>query len=83
MTVGRDYLLKKPSGPSGPKLFLDTRVVPLAVNVAGGLEVALDRAAHRTGLRPAVMLAGIASLLSLAAWRMLGTRRAQVDLQRS
>ena len=44
VVIGRDYLLKKPGRPSAPKLFLDTQVVPLAVNIAGGLEVALDRA---------------------------------------
>ena len=47
MIIGRDYLLKKPAGPSAPKLFLDTQVVPLAANIAGTLEVALDRASVR------------------------------------
>jgi hypothetical protein len=37
VVIGRDYLLKKPVRPSAPKLFLDTRVVPLAVNIAGGI----------------------------------------------
>ncbi len=65
MVVGRDYMLKRPAGPSAPKLFLDTRVVPLAVDMAGGLEVALDRAAVRTGVRPAAILGGLTSMLSL------------------
>ena len=76
MVIGRDYLLEKPSGPSAPKLFLDTQVVPLAVNIAGGLEVALDRAAARTGLRPAVILTGVVGLASLALVRVLRGRRA-------
>ena len=74
LIIGRDYLLKKPSGPSAPKLFLDTQIVPLAVNVAGGLEVALDRASARTGVRPALILAGITGLLSFALFRLLRNR---------
>lgn len=74
MIIGRDYLLKKPSGPSAPKLFLDTRVVPLAVNLAGGLEVALDRASARTGVRPAVILAGVTGVLSFVLFRLLRNR---------
>lgn len=78
MAVGRDYLLKKPSGPSGPKLFLDTQVVPLAANIAGSLEVALDRAAARTGVRPALILAGATGLIGLGLIRLL-TRRDGVE----
>ncbi|MEE7450721.1 hypothetical protein MRF4_24570 [Methylobacterium radiotolerans] len=78
MAVGRDYLLKKPSGPSGPKLFLDTQVVPLAANIAGSLEVALDRAAARTGVRPALILAGATGLIGLGLIRLL-TRRDRVE----
>ncbi|MEE7494658.1 hypothetical protein [Methylobacterium oryzae] len=78
MAVGRDYLLKKPSGPSGLKLFLDTQVVPLAANIAGSLEVALDRAAARTGVRPALILAGATGLIGLGLIRLL-TRRDGVE----
>ena len=74
--IGRDYLLKKPSRPSAPKLFLDTQLVPLAVNAAGGVEVALDRASARTGLRPAVIVAGVMSLVSFGLFRWLRHRRA-------
>ena len=77
--IGRDYLLKKPSTPSPPKLFFDTQVVPLAVNAAGGLEVALDRASVRTGLRPAVIVAGLMSLMSFGLFRWLRHRRAVVE----
>lgn len=72
MTVGRDYLMKQPSRPSAPKRFLDTRIIPAAVNAAGSLEVALDRAAVRTGLRPIVILTGGAvagALAALSLWR--------------
>lgn len=72
MSVGRDYLLKKPSGPSAPKLFVDTQLVPLAVNIAGELEVALDRASTRTGVRPGVILAVVAAFISFV---MLGLMR--------
>lgn len=76
MTVGRDYLMKQPSRPSAPKLFLDTRIIPAAVNAAGSLEVALDRAAVRTGLRPSVILAGSAVAGALAVLSLWLTRNA-------
>ncbi|MCR0984267.1 hypothetical protein [Roseomonas populi] len=79
MIIGRDYLLKKPAGPSAPKLFLDTKVVPFAVNVAGGLEVALDRASVRTGIRPSVILAGVTGVLSFALLRLLRNRNRMDD----
>jgi len=72
--IGRDYMLEKPAGPSAPKLFLDTQVVPLAVNIAGGLEVALDRASMRTGIRPAIILAGVTGAVSLALYSLLRGR---------
>jgi hypothetical protein len=65
VTVGRDYMLEKPSGPSAPKLFLDTKIVPMAVNAAGSLEVALDRASARTGIRPSLILTGLVGLASI------------------
>ncbi|MCO6419163.1 hypothetical protein JYK14_23810 [Siccirubricoccus sp. KC 17139] len=74
MIVGRDYLLKKPAGPSAPKLFLDTKLVPLAANLAGSLEVALDRASARTGVRPALLLAGAAGVASYALVGLLRRR---------
>lgn len=74
VVIGRDYLLKKPGRPSAPKLFLDTQVVPLAVNIAGGLEVALDRASVRTGIRPAVILAGATGVVCFALFRLLRSR---------
>ncbi len=77
--VGRDYMLKKPSGPSAPKLFFDTQIVPLATNAAGGLEVLLDRAAVRTGVRSSVILAGVAGLTSLALFRFWRGRSAATN----
>ena len=76
MTVKRDYLLKTPAGPSAPKLFLDRRVIPLAVNLLGEVEVALERVSVRTGVRPAVILAGTAGLLSLTLFQLLRGRGA-------
>jgi hypothetical protein len=75
VVIGRDYLLKKSVGPSAPKMFLDMRVVPLAVNIAGGLEVALDRASVRTGIRPAVILTSVTGVVLLALFRLLRGRR--------
>jgi hypothetical protein len=82
MVVERDYMLKKGAGPSSPKLFLDTRVIPLVVNLAGALEVALNHASTRTGVRPSVICTGVATLGILAVLRLrrgsrsVGTRRA-------
>ena len=75
MPIGRDYLLKKPARPSAPKLFLDTQVVPLAANIAGGLEVALDRAASRLGVRPVVVLASATGIASLSVIYLMRRRR--------
>ena len=74
MAVGRDYLLKKPRRPSAPKVFVDTQIVPLAVNVAGGLEVAVDRTAGRLGVRPAAVLAGAIGLAALSCVVLLRGR---------
>lgn len=76
MTVGRDYMLRKDRGPSAPKLFLDTKIVPRLVNSAGGAEVALDRIARSTRVRPSLLLAGAAGVLSFAAYRMARQARA-------
>lgn len=75
MTVDRDYMLRKGDGPSAPKLFLDTQVVPRLVNAAGGAEVALDRAARMAGVRPSLLLAGAAGALSLVAVAAVRRRR--------
>ena len=72
--VGRGYMLDKPSGPSAPKVFFDVHVVPLAVNAAGGLEGLLVRSSARLGVRPAVVLAGVASLLSVAVFSLVRRR---------
>ena len=79
MIIGRDYLLKKPSGPSAPKFFLDTQVIPRAVNLAGGLEGVLDRASVRTGVRPAVILAGVAGFVGLSVYGLLRYRSAAAE----
>lgn len=77
MIIGRDYLLKKPEGPSAPKLFLDTRIVPLATNIASSVEVALDRASVRSGVRPSIILAGAVGAASLVAFYLLRNRSAE------
>ena len=72
MVVTRDYMLKKDSGPSAPKLFLDTKVVPAAVNMLGTMEVVLDRASARSGVRPRWVLTGV---LGLGAIGLFGVIR--------
>lgn len=71
MVVSRDYMLKQPSGPSAPKLFLDTKVIPATVNVLGAVEVALDRASTRTGVGTARLLAGAAGIGALGVGVLL------------
>ncbi len=65
------YLLEKPSGPSAAKRFLDQVVLPIAIDAAGAGEDAVQRLSQRTGLRPVVIVAGVAAgtLLLLAAAR--------------
>ena len=65
MTVGRDYMLKKTTGPSAPKFFIDTELVPRLVNAVGRGEVMLDRTAVRLGVRPSVLVAGAAGILAM------------------
>ena len=80
MAVGRDYMLKKAAGPSAPKLFLDTRVVPAVVNFLGSAEVTLDHLSVRTGVRPGVILAGAAVLGSAGMyWIVFGSRAAKTQ----
>ena len=74
MLVDRDYLLKKPSGPSAPKLFLDTRIVPAGVNTLGSVEVALNRVAARTSIRPALILAAGAGAIVYGLFRLVASR---------
>ncbi len=76
MMIDRDYLLKKPAGPSAPKFFLDTTIVPLVANLAGGFEVALDRSARRMGVRPSRILAGAMSLAALGTLCLMRRRGA-------
>lgn len=68
MTVDRDYMLKKTSGPSAPRFFIDTQLVPRLVNVIGRREVMLDRTAVRLGVRPSVLVAGAAGVLAMLAF---------------
>src|ERR1700712_2327362 len=61
--ISPDYMLEKPPGPSAAKVFLDTRVIPAAIDIAGTCEVALEQASKRTGLSVPVLLTGIGALL--------------------
>ena len=68
--VGRDYLLKKGEGPSAPKLFLDQRVIPLAIDAAGAVEGVLERVAVRVRRMPVSALVaalGSGTLVTLLA----------------
>jgi hypothetical protein len=75
MVINRDYMLKKSSRPSEARHFLHTQLVPRAVNIAGGVEVTLSRASAQTGIRPAVILAGVAAATVMAMLRFRQRRR--------
>ena len=79
MTVDRDYMLRKPPGPSATQLFVDTRIVPPVVNLLWDMEVALNRASVRTGVRPAIIVGGVAGALSLILFRLLRGSRAAAE----
>lgn len=65
--VDKAYLLEKPPGPSSPKLFLDQWVIPLAIDVLGAGEVAVERVSQRTGVRPLVVIGAVAGTCLLFA----------------
>ena len=68
--IDRDYLLKKGAGPSAPKLFLDQKVIPMAIDAAGAVEGVLERVAVRVRRRPVSALAaalGTGTLVTLLA----------------
>lgn len=79
MTVGREYLMKKPPRPSAAKVFFDRRFIPRAVNITGSAEAALERVATRTSIRPLLILSYSAAMMSLIAviqWRKHNTAQA-------
>ncbi len=65
--VDKTYMLEKPPGPSAFKLFLDQRVLPLAIDVAGAGEVAVQRLSRRTGVPPALLIGAAAGTCMVAA----------------
>ena len=68
--VGRDYMLKKGAGPSAPKVFLDQKVVPAAIDAAGAVEGVLELLAVRVRRTPVAALAaalGAGTLVTLLA----------------
>lgn len=69
MLVTRYYMLEKPPGPSGPKLFLDQVVVPGLANAAGAVEAGVERVvvvSRRNPLLAFGVVAGIGLALTLA-----------------
>lgn len=74
MVVGRDYLLKKTRGPDAARHFLNTRVVPGAVNTLGAVEVALERAGRLTHIRPLFLMTLGVTTLGVATTAYWGRR---------
>jgi hypothetical protein len=66
--VTKNYMLKKPQGPSAPKLFLDQQVVPALIDAAGAVEGVLETIAVRSRAAPFSALGaalGTGALLSM------------------
>ncbi len=69
MLVERDYMLRKPPGPSRPKLFLDQVVVPGLANAAGTVEAGIEQVVIGTRRHPLLavsLVAGIGLALTMA-----------------
>ncbi|TLU72420.1 hypothetical protein [Lichenicoccus roseus] len=76
--VSRAYLLEKPAGPSGAKLFLDQTITPILINAAGSVEDVLERVAVRTRKQPVRTLATgftLGTMGMLLAGHLLCSRR--------
>ena len=58
--VDESYMLEKPPGPGSAKRYLDQVLLPFAIDLAGSGEVAIQRLSERSGIRPAVLVGGIA-----------------------
>lgn len=71
--VDKAYMIEKPPGPGPAKRYLDQVVLPFAIDLAGSGEVAIQRLSERSGIRPAVLVGGIAGgailLVALAVTR--------------
>ena len=78
MLIDRDYLLEMPPGPPAPKRFFDQQIVPIAVNFAGAVEVALVRAADRSGVRPSVIVSISVAALTVSAVAIFRRKLAHV-----
>ena len=73
--VDKSYLLAKPPAPSGLKVFLDQRALPVAIDAAGSVELGLDRTKIAVRENPAmamVLALGFGWVLAL----LLAGRRA-------
>jgi hypothetical protein len=67
--VGKSYLRRKPDPPSALKLFLDQRIMPMAIDGAASLETGLARASRHLQRNSAMSLGlalGMGVLLALA-----------------
>jgi hypothetical protein len=54
--VGRHYLLETRSRPGGLKIYVDQRLIPAAIDIAGGVESAAERVAVRVRRLPLLMV---------------------------
>lgn len=70
--VDKAYMLHKPPGPGPAKRYLDQVMLPVAIDLAGSGEVAIQRLSERSGIRPAVILGGLAGGAILLAALALG-----------
>lgn len=73
--VDRGYLLDKPAPPSPVMVFIDQKVIPVAIDAAGTAEVALNQMFVATRKRPFTGLGIALSLGYLAAVLLIPRRR--------
>jgi hypothetical protein len=73
--ISSDYLLHNPGGPSAPMRVLNRQVIPVLIDAAGGVEMALEQLASRIQQSPATSMGvalGVGALLSFirpGRWR--------------
>ncbi|WP_157063956.1 hypothetical protein [Methylobacterium tarhaniae] len=75
MLVERDYMLKKPPGPSRPKLVLDQVVVPWLANAAGTVEAGIEQVVIASRRNPLLAIGLAAAGIGLALTMARSPRR--------
>ena len=72
--VDKSYMVDRPPRPGPAHRYLVQVVLPVAIDLAGSGEVAVQRLSERSGIRPAVLMGGIAGGAVLLVALALGGR---------